>query len=85
MLGTTLNFPGYSIQSQIYVGSRTVVYKGIRVTDEMPVVIKLMQNEYPSFSEIIQFRNQYSIAKLLNILLWEENFWRMIVGKTIII
>ena len=67
MLGTTLNFPGYSIQSQIYEGSRTVVYKGIRDTDAMPVVIKLMQNEYPSFSEIIQFRNQYSIAKNLDI------------------
>lgn len=40
MLGTTLNFPGYSIQEQIYVGSRTVVYKGIRVIDEMPVVIR---------------------------------------------
>jgi predicted ATPase/signal transduction histidine kinase len=67
MLGTTLNFPGYSIESQIYEGERTVVYKGIRDTDAMPVVIKLMQNEYPSFSEIIQFRNQYSIAKNLDI------------------
>lgn len=67
MFDTTFNFPGYCIQAQIYVGSRTVVYKGIRVIDEMPVVIKLMQNEYPSFSEIIQFRNQYSIAKNLDI------------------
>ncbi len=67
MLGTTLDFPGYSIQSQIYEGSRTVVYKGIRDTDAMPVVIKLMRSQYPSFSEIIQFRNQYSIAKNLDI------------------
>ncbi len=67
MLGTTLNFPGYSIRSQIYEGERTVVYKGIRDTDAMPIVIKLMLSEYPSFSEIIQFRNQYSIAKNLDI------------------
>ena len=67
MLGTTLNFPGYSIRSQIYEGERTVVYKGIRDTDKMPVVIKLMLSEYPSFSEIIQFRNQYSIAKNIDI------------------
>ncbi len=31
------------------------------------VTKELMQNEYPSFSEIIQFRNQYGIAKNLDI------------------
>jgi predicted ATPase/signal transduction histidine kinase len=67
MLSSKLDFPGYSIQEQIYAGSRTVVYKGSRNADKMPVVIKFMQNEYPSFSEIIQFRNQYSIAKNLDI------------------
>nr|WP_257999138.1 hypothetical protein [Fischerella thermalis] len=30
-------------------------------------MIKLMRNEYPSFNELVQFRNQYTIAKNLDI------------------
>jgi predicted ATPase/tRNA A-37 threonylcarbamoyl transferase component Bud32 len=63
----TIKVSGYSIQEQIYGGSITLVYKGIRESDQKPVVIKLLRNEYPSFSEIVQFRNQYTITKNLDI------------------
>ena len=29
-------------------------------------MIKLLKNSYPSFSDLLQFRNQYTIAKNLN-------------------
>ncbi|MBE9005117.1 AAA family ATPase [Fortiea sp. LEGE XX443] len=58
---------GYQILEQIYCGSKTLVYRGIREQDQKPVVIKLMRNEYPTFSEIAQFRNQYTITKNLNL------------------
>ncbi|MBD2440396.1 ATP-binding sensor histidine kinase [Nostoc sp. FACHB-110] len=58
---------GYQILEQIYYGSKTLVYRGIREQDQMPVVIKLIRNEYPTFSEIAQFRNQYTITKNLNV------------------
>ncbi|MEG4911706.1 AAA family ATPase [Microcoleus sp. B7-D4] len=60
------NLSGYQITEQLYVGTRTLVYRGIRTRDEYPVVIKLLRNEYPSFNEIVQFRNQYTIAKNLD-------------------
>ncbi|MEG4456172.1 AAA family ATPase [Microcoleus sp. N9_A1] len=47
-------------------GTRTLVYQAIRTDDQLPVVIKLLKNEYPTFSELVQFRNQYTIAKNLN-------------------
>ncbi|HLO48478.1 MAG TPA: AAA family ATPase, partial [Kamptonema sp.] len=59
------NFPGYQITEQLYAGTRTLVYRGIRNSDQHPVVIKLLQNEYPNFTELLQFRNQYTIAKNL--------------------
>ncbi|MBW4562064.1 MAG: AAA family ATPase [Mojavia pulchra JT2-VF2] len=62
-----LKVSDYIISEQIYASTRTLVYKGIRASDQIPVVIKVMQNEYPSFSEIVQFRNQYTIAKNLDI------------------
>ncbi|MBH8574385.1 AAA family ATPase [Nostocaceae cyanobacterium CENA369] len=58
---------GYQILEQIYCGYRTVVYRGIREQDQKPVAIKLLQNEYPSISELVQFRNQYTITKNLNL------------------
>ncbi|MEH2045848.1 ATP-binding sensor histidine kinase [Nostoc sp.] len=66
MFITTVSIPGYKISEQIYNGSRTLVYRGYRETDQKPVVIKLLKNPYPSFSELLSFRNQYTIAKNLN-------------------
>ncbi|TWH61895.1 trifunctional serine/threonine-protein kinase/ATP-binding protein/sensor histidine kinase [Dulcicalothrix desertica] len=62
-----VNVLGYSIKEQIYAGTRTLVYRAIREKDLQTVIIKLMRNEYPSFSEIVQFRNQYTIALNLDI------------------
>lgn len=58
---------GYKILEQLYNGSRTVVYRGIRESDGKPVAIKLLKNVLPGFRELVQFRNQYTIAKNLEI------------------
>ncbi len=66
MATTQINIPGYQVSSELYNGSRTLVYRSIRQAESLPVVIKLLKNPYPSFSELVQFRNQYTIAKNLN-------------------
>ena len=58
---------GYQMTEIIYSGSRTLVYQGIRESDQKPVVIKRLLSEYPSFGELVQFRNQYTIAKNLDL------------------
>jgi predicted ATPase/signal transduction histidine kinase len=60
------NLPGYQIIETLYNGTRTLVYRGIRTSDQYPVVIKILQDEQPNFNEVVQFRNQYVIAKNLN-------------------
>jgi predicted ATPase/signal transduction histidine kinase len=67
VLYTSYTFPGYRITEQIYSGSKTLVYRGIREQDQKSVVLKLMRNEYPTFAEIAQFRNQYIITKNLDL------------------
>ncbi|MEH2427537.1 MAG: AAA family ATPase [Nostoc sp.] len=57
----------YRISEQLYAGSRTLVYRAIREADQLPVVIKLLQQEYPTFNELLLFRNQYTIAKNLDL------------------
>lgn len=58
---------GYRFIEKIYESSRTLVIRAQRESDAVPVVLKLMRNEYPTFSELVQFRNQYAIVKNLNL------------------
>jgi serine/threonine protein kinase len=62
-----VTIPGYRIVEQIYDGSRTRAYRGLCESDQKPIVIKLLKNEYPTFNELVQFRNQYTIVKNLDL------------------
>ncbi|AUS99957.1 serine/threonine protein kinase [Nostoc sp. CENA543] len=66
MTSTLVKILGYSISEELYNGSRTQVYRGYREVDRQAVVVKLLKNPYPSFNELLSFRNQYTIAKNLN-------------------
>jgi predicted ATPase/signal transduction histidine kinase len=57
---------GYEFLEEIYQGPRTVVYRGIQLASQQPVVIKILQSTHPSFDELLQFRNQYVISQSLN-------------------
>ena len=57
-----LNLADYQETGQIYAGSRTCVYRGTRIRDNQPVVIKVLRNPHPNFHELVQFRNQYVIT-----------------------
>ncbi|WP_017303110.1 AAA family ATPase [Spirulina subsalsa] len=65
-MNTVANLSGYQILEQLYAGTRTLVYRGTRNSDQQPVVIKILRDEYPHFHDLLQFRNQYTIAKNLN-------------------
>ncbi|MDJ1184653.1 EAL domain-containing protein [Roseofilum casamattae] len=56
----------YQALEPIYESDRTLVYRARHEERGQPVIIKLMRNEYPSLSELIQFRNQYVITRALN-------------------
>ncbi|MGB3533150.1 MAG: serine/threonine-protein kinase PknK, partial [Microcoleaceae cyanobacterium] len=58
---------GYQIIEQLYSGSRTLVYRAISLDEQHRVILKILQNEYSSFDELVKFRNQYTIAKNLNL------------------
>ena len=44
-----------------------MVYRGLRQRDQRPVVVKFLKDEFPSFNELVQFSNQYTIAKDLDL------------------
>ena len=57
--------PGYQLAEWLYQGTRTLVYRGTRLGDCQPVIIKILRKPHPSFKELVQFRNQYIIARHL--------------------
>ena len=69
--------PGYVLTEQLYDGEHTAVYRAARCADAskndpssaagQPVVIKVLQQEYPSFSDLVQLRNQYSLTCSLSV------------------
>ncbi|WP_407947189.1 AAA family ATPase [[Phormidium ambiguum] IAM M-71] len=67
MTNLMVTLPGYRVNDKIYDGSRTLVYRGIRESDQQPIVLKQHKSEYPTFAELVQFRNQYIITKNLNL------------------
>ena len=66
MLKTMLNLAGYKETNLLYTGNRTLVYRGIRASDRIPVIIKVLRNPEPNFQELVQFRNQYVIIHNLD-------------------
>jgi len=62
-----MNLAGYHLDVPIYQGTRTLVYRGMRNDDgQPPVIIKVLRNPHPHFNELVQFRNQYIIARYLD-------------------
>lgn len=57
---------GYDITDVIYVGSRTCVYRGMRVADGQAVVLKVLNNRFPALSDLLYLRNHYTITRHLN-------------------
>ncbi|MBP0021671.1 MAG: AAA family ATPase [Cyanobacteria bacterium SBLK] len=67
MNGLDFQIDKYRESELIYESDRTVVYRARYEENGQSVIIKLMRNEYPSFQELVQFRNQYAIGKNLEI------------------
>ncbi|MEO1791125.1 MAG: ATP-binding sensor histidine kinase [Cyanobacteria bacterium J06629_19] len=57
---------GYRIKDLVYSGTRTLVYRGVRKSDQASVIIKVLREGAANLNQQVQFRNQYTIACQLN-------------------
>lgn len=63
---TTL--PGYKLLSlPLHEGVNTVIYRGVKVSEQTQVVVKTLKAEYPTIEEIARLRHEYKILKTLDI------------------
>jgi serine/threonine protein kinase len=62
-----ISLPHYDIGSQIYESTTTKVFKGIRNSDNCPVILKIINTDDLSGAELIRFKNEYAIIQSLEI------------------
>ncbi len=58
-----ITIPGYEILEKIHEGRATVVYRGKKKQKQQPVIIKLLNSEYPALEEITHLRHEYKVLK----------------------
>lgn len=61
-----LDIPGYQIRSKIYKSSKTVVYQGLRMSNQQRVIFKTLTKKYPTTTEIERLKHEYNLLRELN-------------------
>ncbi|MBE9184076.1 AAA family ATPase [Microcoleus sp. LEGE 07076] len=62
-----LNFPGYKIFRKIYESDRSLVYRGVRSTDDQRVIFKILKQDYPTPAALARQKQEYDIISSLNL------------------
>ncbi|TAE59809.1 MAG: GAF domain-containing protein [Nostocales cyanobacterium] len=58
-----ITIPDYEVLQKIHEGTRTVVYRGQKQPEKQPVIIKLLNSEYPTLEEITRLRHEYKVIQ----------------------
>ncbi|MBF0101725.1 MAG: response regulator [Desulfobacterales bacterium] len=56
----------YDIIEKLFESSNSIIYRAIRIHDNFPVILKLLNKEYPTSLELARFRREYEITHSLN-------------------
>ncbi len=62
-----LTLPNYQIDSQIDDSVNSLVYRGHRKTDNQPVILKMLKQDYPTPAELTRYRQEYEITQDLDL------------------
>ncbi|HIK10415.1 MAG TPA: AAA family ATPase [Oscillatoriaceae cyanobacterium M33_DOE_052] len=62
-----LTIPGYEIIEQIHASENSLVYRSLRLADEIPVIIKLLNQDYPTPEALTRYKQEYEITRSLHI------------------
>lgn len=62
-----LQIPGYRIGEQLFDNARTRVLRALREEDGQPVILKLLNRDYPSGQEVARFRLEYAVLSRLTV------------------
>lgn len=61
-----ISIQGYKFTTVLHEGLSTIIVKGYRIADELPIVAKLHRSEYPHPRDLARLRHEYGILRQLN-------------------
>lgn len=62
-----LTIPGVEVKTCIYESANSLVYRALRQSDNEPVILKILKENYPTPQELDRYRTEYQITKSLNL------------------
>jgi predicted ATPase/signal transduction histidine kinase/CheY-like chemotaxis protein len=62
-----LEIPGIQTLDKIYENSTSTVYRAIREQNQQPIILKLLNEDYPNPAEIVRYRQEYKILQTINL------------------
>ena len=62
-----ITIPGYRIDKEIYTNPHTVIYRGMQLDEQKPVILKTLTPTYPTPEQIAQLLHESEILKSLNL------------------
>jgi histidine kinase len=61
-----IHIPSYNVGQKIYEGKKTIIYSGIRLSDGIPVLLKLLYAEYPNLYDVEKLKNEYKLRQKIH-------------------
>ncbi len=58
---------GYQITQQICESKNSLIYRGYRKEDQLPVILKMLKDTYPSLERVAWYKREYEITRQLQI------------------
>ena len=58
---------GYQISNQIHQSNNSLVYRGYRESDNLPVIVKVLRQNYPTPTQLTRYQQEYQLTHNLNL------------------
>ncbi|MBE9161614.1 AAA family ATPase [Tychonema sp. LEGE 06208] len=62
-----ISLPDITIVSQIYESANSLLYRGILKSNQQPLILKLLKEDYPTPAELYRYQQEYEITRRLNL------------------
>ena len=60
-----IHIPGYQLKDTVFKSERSSIFRALRSADKMPVIIKLLNREFPTEEEYSEFLREFEITELV--------------------
>ena len=56
------DLPNYKVHNQIYESASSLIYRGKRIDDDVPIVLKIQKSAFPLPSELVCYQQEFDIT-----------------------